>query len=229
MDDNELAPQDHVGLWELAFRENLAYLRQKQKISQTELAKRLQARGLRFHQQTIQRLEDGSRPIRLNEAYAIVDELGTDLQTMTAMSTPKAIELKYGIQQLKRDLGEIDEALASYIRLSSDGFATLLSSIESHLGADEEPPEILLWTASWAALLWDALQSADTFSAKVRRIQVDYDVVWGAEVPPDLEDHYRHMYEHLAPFLERADLYPFGRVPGPTPPEDDDGEHQETS
>lgn len=50
--------------------------------SQTEFAKRLSARGLPFHQTTIQRIETGRRPLKLTESIIIAEVLGTKFETM---------------------------------------------------------------------------------------------------------------------------------------------------
>lgn len=62
-------------LWEASFVENMTRRRKALGMSQSGLAKALAARGLPFHQPTIQRIENGERPIRLNEAVHIVQVL----------------------------------------------------------------------------------------------------------------------------------------------------------
>jgi len=48
-------------------------------MSQTELARRIASYGLPFHQPTVQRVESGERPIRLNEAIVLCDILALEL------------------------------------------------------------------------------------------------------------------------------------------------------
>ena len=70
----ETPAPDHP--WEASFVANMTRARLAQGLSQTGLAKRLSARGLGFHPQTVQRIEAGERSIRLNEAVLIVEVLG---------------------------------------------------------------------------------------------------------------------------------------------------------
>lgn len=51
--------------------------------SQTHLAAVARKQGLRFHQQTVQRVEEGSRPVRLGEAVCLAGIFGTDVGAMT--------------------------------------------------------------------------------------------------------------------------------------------------
>lgn len=55
-------------------------------MSQTKLANLLRDRGLPFHQQTVQRIETGERPLRMSEAIAIGRVLG--LRVEIDMPTP---------------------------------------------------------------------------------------------------------------------------------------------
>lgn len=65
-------------------------------MSQTELARRAAERGLPFHQQTIQRIEQAERPrpVRLNEAVELTEILMMDdlLAAMTPSSKDQALE-----------------------------------------------------------------------------------------------------------------------------------------
>ncbi len=56
-------------------------------MTQAELAARVSEAGLPFHQQTIQRIESGTRPIRLNEAGVIALALGARLVDMSRPET----------------------------------------------------------------------------------------------------------------------------------------------
>lgn len=84
--------------WEAALRENMRRVREAADMSQTELGKRLADRGLPFHQQTIQRIESGDRPVRLNEAMIISEVLGVDLDQLVRVLSPE--RLTEGIQHV---------------------------------------------------------------------------------------------------------------------------------
>lgn len=72
--------------WEATFVENVIRARLRLGMSQTELAKRVTEGGVKFHQQTVQRIESGTRPVRMNEAMVICHVL---TMTLTDALTPK--------------------------------------------------------------------------------------------------------------------------------------------
>lgn len=67
-------PSDRLS-WESTFVANMIRARERVEMSQTELARRIRAYGVPFHQQTVQRIENGTRSPRLNEAQAIAEIL----------------------------------------------------------------------------------------------------------------------------------------------------------
>ena len=69
--------------WEENFRANLVRLREGAGMTQTDLARALRDYGLAFHQQTVQRIEAGDRPLRLNEAIAVSKIFQQSLEGMT--------------------------------------------------------------------------------------------------------------------------------------------------
>jgi transcriptional regulator with XRE-family HTH domain len=70
---------------------NLQLHRKAKGYSQSDLAGLLEQRGLPFQQQTILKIEKGSRPLRLEEASVIADTLGIDLGALTEQFTNEAI------------------------------------------------------------------------------------------------------------------------------------------
>ena len=104
--------------WEHTFRINLIYLRQLRGISQTGLAKLVKEEGLPFHQQTVQRIEDGKRPIRLNEAFVIARVLHVDFYQLLSGA---------GVHGVERDV-ELNAADVAR------GLLKLFSDWDAHLG-----------------------------------------------------------------------------------------------
>ena len=98
--DDEDAADDSPPPWEGNFIKQMIELRTA-KMSQTELARQLSGRGLPFHQQTVQRIEKGERPLRLNEAHAIAEILGTDPWDMARPVTSDEQELQHVIGDLQ--------------------------------------------------------------------------------------------------------------------------------
>ena len=83
------------GIWEKNFRDNMVRLRQSAGLTQNDLARHLrEEHGLPFHPTTIQRIESGQRPIRLNEAHVIGQVLGAGVDVMMAdFGTEKVVRL----------------------------------------------------------------------------------------------------------------------------------------
>ncbi|MEX5259576.1 helix-turn-helix transcriptional regulator [Kocuria sp. CPCC 205263] len=74
------------------FRENMRRIREEKGWSQGELSRRLVDSGLSvFHQTTITRIENGSRPVKLDEAGVIAEALGVTLEVMTYDSMSAAV------------------------------------------------------------------------------------------------------------------------------------------
>lgn len=88
--------------WERAFRENMMRIRTDRGMSQTELARALKNHGLPFHQQTVQRVEVGDRPIRLNEAFVISQILNVDMGMMTMRVSPDSEYLRQSVEKVQR-------------------------------------------------------------------------------------------------------------------------------
>ncbi|MGZ0710550.1 helix-turn-helix transcriptional regulator (plasmid) [Coraliomargarita sp. W4R53] len=65
------------------FPANMKRLREAKEMSQTELARQMKDAGFPYHQQTVQRVESGERPVRLAEAFAIARCLGARVEHMT--------------------------------------------------------------------------------------------------------------------------------------------------
>ena len=98
--DDEGAVDNSPLPWEDNFIKRMIELRTA-KMSQTELARQLNVRGLPFHQQTVQRIEKGERPLRLNEAHAIAEILGSDPADMARTITSDEQELQHAIGELQ--------------------------------------------------------------------------------------------------------------------------------
>lgn len=74
-----------VGPLGQTFAREVRRLRELRGLSQTDLAAQLrEGYGLKFHQATIDRLEKGARPCRLDEVYALAEVLGSTVDDMLA-------------------------------------------------------------------------------------------------------------------------------------------------
>ena len=71
-------------LSERRFAENLRTAREEKGVSQVKLAQEMALRGWPWRQQTVTRVEGGQRMVRLGEALAVAEILGTNLVHLTA-------------------------------------------------------------------------------------------------------------------------------------------------
>jgi ribosome-binding protein aMBF1 (putative translation factor) len=71
----ELIPDAEIG-------QKVADARSFMGMSQNELAEHLTARGLPFYQTTVSRIEDGARPLRLNEAVVVAAALNVNVMNL---------------------------------------------------------------------------------------------------------------------------------------------------
>jgi transcriptional regulator with XRE-family HTH domain len=69
---------------ERRFAENLRTAREDKGVSQVKLAQEMAARGWPWRQQTVTRVESGQRMVRLGEALAVAEILGTSVVMLTA-------------------------------------------------------------------------------------------------------------------------------------------------
>lgn len=69
-------------------------------MTQTDLARALKAEGLPYYQQTIQRIESGERPVRLNEAHVIARFFEVDMDTMAASLFSTGHEVLWGMDRV---------------------------------------------------------------------------------------------------------------------------------
>lgn len=63
---------------------NLRRIREGLKLTQGDIASRLKAQGLRFHQSQVAKIERGERPLRVNEWIAIAEALGVSSEALMA-------------------------------------------------------------------------------------------------------------------------------------------------
>lgn len=82
--------------------------------TQTDLAREMKKQGFSFHQQTIQRIEDGKRPVRLDEAYALAELLGSKIdfmsESMEGWRKREVFNLVWGVVTLPSNVNKgVDE------------------------------------------------------------------------------------------------------------------------
>jgi transcriptional regulator with XRE-family HTH domain len=134
-----------VGVWERNFRERMVRMREAKGMTQTDLARTLKTDfGLPFHQQTIQRIESGERPVRLNEANLIAQTLHADLFTMMSNAgSPEVVRLNLelaGARLAERGL-EIAEYLGERMEVIDRLYQDVQGAWEAYEATQEELSE----------------------------------------------------------------------------------------
>jgi|SRR6185312_6452284 len=82
-DDGSGPPPTPAGLADERFAANIREERERQKVSQADVAKAMKERGWSWHPQTVQRAEVGHRKVSVGEAEALADILHTTVDRLT--------------------------------------------------------------------------------------------------------------------------------------------------
>ena len=82
-EDEEAPRVEPAGLVDELFAVNIRETRERLKLSQGELARRMAERGFPYYQQTIRRIEEGRRKVSVGEAKAIAQILRTTMDRLT--------------------------------------------------------------------------------------------------------------------------------------------------
>jgi transcriptional regulator with XRE-family HTH domain len=112
--------------------ENLHQIRKAAGLSQADLAERLTARGLSFQQPTILKLEKGSRPLRLEEASAIAEELGVNvaalLQSNRDVIQQTLLARRQHCKQLQVELNELNQQVTQKTQALAEAWSLMLET-----------------------------------------------------------------------------------------------------
>jgi transcriptional regulator with XRE-family HTH domain len=124
-------PLATAGVWERNFRDRMIRMRKAKGMNQTDLARALRNDfGLPFHQQTIQRIESGERPIRLNEANLIAETLGAGLDVMMSdIGSPESVRLNLELASQK--FYERADKVAEYLNEQFGAVETLYEELQT--------------------------------------------------------------------------------------------------
>jgi transcriptional regulator with XRE-family HTH domain len=137
-----MGDEDRHGVWERNFRERMLRMRESKEMTQTDLARALRSNyALPFHQQTIQRIESGERPVRLNEANLIASTLNVDLFTMMAdIDSPEAVRLNLELasDRLVERGSEIAEYLSERMALVEGLYEQVQNAWEAYEATQNE-------------------------------------------------------------------------------------------
>lgn len=84
-------------------------------MTQTDLARAMKSRGHGFHQQTIQRIETGERPVRIEEAFDLAEILDSTVQSMSERIGHGLADLVYSVDRLGRESRSVQESMQELI------------------------------------------------------------------------------------------------------------------
>ena len=82
-DDWDEPPATPAGVADANFAANVRETRERLKMSQGELARRMSDRGFPYYQQTVRRVEDGKRKVSVGEGGALAEILRTTVDRLT--------------------------------------------------------------------------------------------------------------------------------------------------
>lgn len=214
-DSDPQALQEEVIPWERNFREQMIRIREEKNLTQTELARRLSKWGLPFHQQTVQRVEAGQRPVRLNEALLIARELDVSLDAMMTTGTPNARAMIYAVDEMRRGsdrfASDIVESMSEWAETVAGLVLAVDELLQQYDGTRQDP--VLKYGYTWANRAWDAYANLSN------GLQQLVDLSEGREAPPRY--HFDEL-DHMEPWWDAHDgLYTSEEFPS-APSSDDD-------
>lgn len=136
--------------WEARFRENMKRHREWIELTQTEFARMMKARGFAFHQQTVQRIESGERPIRLDEAFAIAELLGATVVGMARDTAPGLGDLVNAVDRITRRsrimVNQLDELFYDWHDMYEELYMAFKDVLDA---AGGEPTSNVRVAAAW--------------------------------------------------------------------------------
>ncbi|MFT2706207.1 helix-turn-helix domain-containing protein [Clavibacter zhangzhiyongii] len=144
-----MAPSLSPQLWEQNFRAQMRRRREALGVTQHLLARRLSDRGLPFHQPTVQRIEDGKRPVKLDEAFVIANELGTDVASMVRPIGDSAVEGAMAVDRVRRKLDSLERDVSEIRGEWIDDLDQLLEAFREARETTNEPTRLVTWLSAW--------------------------------------------------------------------------------
>lgn len=110
-------------------------------LSQAELAETLSESGEQMHQQTIQKIEKGARPLRLSEALRIAGVLGVSIEVL-ARPTPET-DTSLRVQSRNRAVLTAARSVEESIARLSDELLKLAVVYARAVGAEQKPSAVI--------------------------------------------------------------------------------------
>jgi len=164
--------------WERNFVSQLIRLRELRGMTQTDLARYLRdERSLKFHQQTIQRIESGDRPVRLDEAYCIADALNVSLDAMTALGVSSDDDWRWEVERARRECSAIGSNIVEELE-DLLGQLDLLASNAVERGLDtanQELTPVEMWALEWTRRVFNACRQLVAVCDALQSVEPDWE------------------------------------------------------
>lgn len=113
-------------------------------------ARRISADGLAFHQTTVQRIEAGERPVRLDEAHVIAYALGSSVEAMVVSSNDTRVDATIAVDRFMRYGESIADAIANDLGDWQDEFGRLVEELEEAMrSSGSAPSDTACWLGAW--------------------------------------------------------------------------------
>ncbi|WP_307223360.1 helix-turn-helix transcriptional regulator [Microbacterium arborescens] len=122
-----------------AFADWIKDARTRAGVSQEELARRVRERGFDFQQQTIYKIEKGSRRVSIGEAVALADALDQNLALFAEKDPASRAALRLRIEQQAKEILTGMVEVESLVRRHRDAMMRLAADVEKfdELAGDE--------------------------------------------------------------------------------------------
>lgn len=188
--------------WEANFVSEMRRLRENKGLTQTDLARLVKGYGLPFHQQTVARIELGTRPVRLDEAFVIAQALDARLETMVSTEAPDVRSLRSAVDRMRREASNADTSIVeTVLHEYFERFQELGFEAARFVSATDPTSTGARWAAAWIV---KALAAGTSIMETIRALQGiwiegerDWRLIFGEERPP-YETFVREMEEMLA-------------------------------
>jgi transcriptional regulator with XRE-family HTH domain len=118
---------------------NIAAARKARRWSQADLASALERRGISFQQQTVLKVEKGSRPLKLEEAVIIADELGIVMDDLVTIFREE-LEARTKVVEARAQLRQAELAVTNAEARRSEAVAALAEAKTHYTNVFGEPP-----------------------------------------------------------------------------------------
>ena len=172
--------------WERNFREQMRRRRLGLGDSQSAFAKRVAAQGLPFHQPTVQRIESGERPVRLDEAHVIAEVFGVTLDTMTQSADDERVDASIAKGRLDRFVRGLWESIEP-AWIDTDDLSDFVEHLEAAMyGAGGLDSPTTQWLAAWAAHGMAVIEAGRELQRTSRIFLPDWEPEWEEQPIPGM-------------------------------------------